>query len=67
LSFSKNPEQYIRHQPTTAIDPVCQMTVEISSTQYTSESDGSTYYFCCAGCKTAFDKKPQDFAIAKNV
>jgi xanthine dehydrogenase accessory factor len=61
LTFTKNPEQYIQMQPTIAIDPVCHMEVEIATAQYTSEHNGETIYFCCAGCKSAFDKAPETY------
>jgi xanthine dehydrogenase accessory factor len=64
LTFSKNPEQYIQHEALIAIDPVCHMEVTIATSQYQSEFDGTNYYFCCAGCKTAFDKDPQKYAVA---
>jgi YHS domain-containing protein len=38
-----------------AIDPICGMTVHIATARYTSERDGQTYYFCCAGCKRSFE------------
>jgi xanthine dehydrogenase accessory factor len=38
-----------------ATDPICGMMVDVATARYTSERDGQTYYFCCAGCKTAFD------------
>jgi xanthine dehydrogenase accessory factor len=38
-----------------AIDPICGMTVDIATARYTSERDGQTYYFCCAGCKRTFE------------
>ncbi len=44
-----------------AIDPVCDMTVDIATAQYTSDYEGTTYYFCGAGCKKAFDKNPTEF------
>lgn len=25
---------------------------------------GKTYYFCCGGCKPAFDKNPEKYAVA---
>ncbi len=43
------------------IDPVCDMTVDTETAQYTSEHGGATYYFCGAGCKKAFDKNPTEF------
>jgi xanthine dehydrogenase accessory factor len=62
-AFTKNPEPYVQHQPATAIDPVCQMIVEIATAQYSTEYNGSTYYFCCAGCKAAFDKHPSEHSF----
>lgn len=38
-----------------AIDPICGMTVDIATARHTSERDGQTYYFCCAGCKRQFE------------
>jgi xanthine dehydrogenase accessory factor len=42
----------------TAIDPVCHMTVEIRTARFMSEYEGGVVYFCCAGCKSRFDKEP---------
>lgn len=64
-SFADNPERYLDH-PTPvgeAIDPVCGMTVEIASAHFMSEYEGELYYFCAAGCKSAFDENP--FAYIK--
>ncbi len=44
-----------------AIDPVCNMEVEVSSARWISEHDGETFYFCSPGCKTSFDKTPAEF------
>lgn len=65
LTFSKNPEQYIKQEKTTAIDPVCHMDVDVATAQYTTEHDGETYYFCCAGCKMSFEKNPQAYLQPK--
>jgi len=46
---------------TTAIDPVCEMTVDIATAEYRSTHEGKDYYFCSAGCKTRFDKDPSKF------
>lgn len=43
------------------IDLVCDMTVDTETAQYTSDYEGTTYYFCGAGCKRAFDKNPTEF------
>lgn len=41
-----------------AIDPVCKMEVEMATAPATSVHNGTTYYFCAPGCKTAFDEQP---------
>jgi xanthine dehydrogenase accessory factor len=45
-------------RPTTAIDPVCGMTVNADASSRPFEYAGSTYYFCCPGCRNAFEKDP---------
>lgn len=50
-------------QPSTAIDPICHMTVDTATAKYTSEYQGQTIYFCCAGCKTTFDKNPANYPL----
>jgi xanthine dehydrogenase accessory factor len=47
--------------PTEALDPVCGMTVEIATAHFTSQYEGTMYYFCAAGCKRSFDKDPQKY------
>jgi xanthine dehydrogenase accessory factor len=47
--------------PETAIDPVCQMTVEVATAHYVTEHDGTPYYFCAAGCQRAFENDPAAF------
>ncbi|HSM57872.1 MAG TPA: XdhC family protein [Candidatus Sulfomarinibacteraceae bacterium] len=49
-----------------AIDPVCHMTVQMANAAYTSEYQGQTYYFCCAGCKSAFEADPVSYEEAVN-
>ena len=39
-----------------AIDPVCGMTVTVDDSSQSYEHDGVTYYFCCPGCRAAFEK-----------
>ncbi len=50
------------HMPDQAIDPVCEMTVDVGSARWTSDIGGTTYYFCAPGCKKAFDRDPAAFA-----
>ena len=45
-------------------DPVCGMLVEIASARHRSEASGRVVYFCCAGCKEAFERDPQRYAAA---
>ena len=45
----------------TATDPVCGMQVDPQQAAGTSEYQGTTYYFCSAGCKRQFDKHPEKF------
>lgn len=41
----------------TAVDPVCGMTVEVGSEAFRTVSDGTTYYFCSAGCQEEFSAR----------
>lgn len=49
-----------------ARDPVCGMMVDIPTAQYKSEFRGKTYYFCAAGCKTAFERNPEQYLGQEN-
>jgi xanthine dehydrogenase accessory factor len=39
---------------TVAIDPICEMEVDIATAKWTAERDGQTFYFCAPGCRKAF-------------
>jgi xanthine dehydrogenase accessory factor len=43
------------------IDPVCGMTVAADPANYPVDHDGTTYYFCCPGCRYSFKKDPASF------
>ena len=45
-----------------AIDPICNMTVEIAGARYTAEHEGRKFYFCCAHCQRTFEKDPHRYA-----
>ncbi len=47
-----------------ARDPVCGMLVKVDGAKYKSEHHGSQVYFCCAGCKGAFDRQPEKYALS---
>jgi len=40
------------------VDPVCGMTVTADAAHFPVEHEGTTYYFCCAGCSTSFAADP---------
>ena len=44
-----------------AVDPVCKMTVDPPRAAAQSTHKGTTYYFCCIGCKKQFDAAPDTF------
>lgn len=48
--------------PRTAVDPVCDMVVDVATARFTTEHAGGTVYFCAAGCKRAFEADPASFA-----
>ncbi|HMD03213.1 MAG TPA: XdhC family protein, partial [Candidatus Baltobacteraceae bacterium] len=45
------------------LDPVCNMPVERGSA-HQAEYEGRRYYFCCAGCRRAFEAEPAAYAPA---
>ncbi len=45
----------------TAVDPVCGMTVDPGKTPHRHEHAGHTYSFCCAGCATKFAAEPERY------
>jgi len=47
---------------TVAKDPVCGMEVNEKSTSWSSLYKGTTYHFCSAGCKKAFQLNPEKYA-----
>jgi xanthine dehydrogenase accessory factor len=47
-----------------AVDPVCGMTVTAGPDGLPLEHDGHTYYFCSAGCRQAFEKRPAAYVQA---
>jgi YHS domain-containing protein len=44
-----------------AVDPVCKMTVDPTLTPHTADHGGNTYYFCAAGCQSAFLANPDRY------
>ncbi|MBT8161305.1 MULTISPECIES: XdhC family protein [Arthrobacter] len=50
--------------PTSAVDPVCGMTVAAVEATLHAEYAGTTYYFCSPGCRRAFLAEPERYAAA---
>jgi xanthine dehydrogenase accessory factor len=50
--------------PANAIDPVCGMTVAAVDSSPHVTIEGTTTWFCCAGCRTAFVENPARYAPA---
>ncbi|CAB4879440.1 MAG: YHS domain-containing protein [Actinobacteria bacterium] len=48
----------------TAIDPICKMTVAAVPTSVHAELDGTTWYFCCPGCRDTFVASPSSYVMA---
>ena len=49
----------VRRHPrvTTAVDPICGMTVAVTSATLSLEHEGETVHFCCEGCRDAFARQ----------
>ena len=47
--------------PVEAVDPVCGMTVAVSGDTPSAEHEGTTYYFCCPGCRGRFARNPEKY------
>ena len=51
-------------RPTTALDPVCGMTVTVATARHRSGGPGGPVYFCCSGCKQRYDREPGRYPAA---
>ena len=51
------------HPPASAIDPVCEMTVD-PATAYSAAVGGEMYYFCAEYCRDLFVSRPEAFGAA---
>ncbi|HEY5004133.1 MAG TPA: YHS domain-containing protein, partial [Ktedonobacteraceae bacterium] len=47
----------------TAVDPVCNMLVEIATARHHTTYDGREFYFCCPACKRLFERNPQEYLV----
>ena len=48
-------------RPAQAVDPVCGMTVAAEASGRPVRHEDVDYYFCCAGCRQAFEKDPDAY------
>ena len=48
-----------------AKDPICGLMVNEKTTQFMSELEGKTFYFCSAQCKRTFDSDPHRYGHPK--
>lgn len=55
----------VEKPPEQAIDPICGMKVTVDNAKYLFEHQETVYYFCCEGCRTAFEKDPEKY-LAKS-
>jgi P-type Cu+ transporter len=58
---SNNQLPILTPKVTTAIDPICGMTVDTANPRGTAEYKGKNYYFCCPGCETKFKADPEKY------
>jgi xanthine dehydrogenase accessory factor len=56
------PAEPVAVEPTTALDPVCGMTVAVSAAVPQAEIAGVTTYFCCEPCRAAYVAEPERYA-----
>jgi P-type Cu+ transporter len=53
-----------KKKASTAVDPVCGMSVDPATTPFQADHEGRTYYFCSANCLGTFKANPARFAKA---
>ena len=49
-----------------AIDPVCRMALDPSTTESTAQVRDTTYYFCSERCRRAFDHNPRTYVADRS-
>jgi xanthine dehydrogenase accessory factor len=50
---------------TSAVDPICGMTVAAVASTLSVRRGGETFYFCCEGCKTRFEAEHEHAAVSE--
>ena len=46
--------------PPIGVDPICGMTVVVVPGTPSAQTEEETIYFCCEGCKLAFERQRQE-------
>ena len=59
---AKSQTASVAAEPAEAADPVCGMQVTAGPAGRPAEYEGHTYYFCSAGCRSAFESNPASYA-----
>ena len=62
-SGAKHTEEHhsVANTSTMAIDPVCEMEIDLKEAAAKTEYQGITYYFCSEWCETQFTKDPAKY------
>jgi xanthine dehydrogenase accessory factor len=55
----------VSSEPSTAVDPVCGMTVAVVADTLHSDAGGARRWFCREGCRDAFEAEPARYAEAR--
>ena len=55
----RSPRRRPPRSPGTRRSTVCGMTVDVADAKYSSAFEGTTYYFCSAGCLHRFEEDPR--------
>jgi xanthine dehydrogenase accessory factor len=66
LDADAREQRHMAAPAATAVDPVCQMEVEIATAKHTAVVDGTSYYFCCPHCRSSFVKEPARYLAARS-
>ncbi|MDH3249582.1 MAG: XdhC family protein [Acidimicrobiia bacterium] len=61
IEAEAHPTAPVIDAPEQAIDPVCEMVVDVATARWTFDHEGTTYYFCAPGCQKAFSNDPAAF------
>jgi len=46
-------------------DPVCGMLIDVAQGRHTFDYEGKRWFFCCEGCRAAFEREPQRYAESR--